>query len=61
MTGMAYTKAVEEELTDLHNGLHQAMDHLINRNDYAEAERIIRLIDARMTNLINQARVARLP
>lgn len=61
MTAMVCTKAVKDEIADLHDGLHQAMDHLINRRDYAEAERIIRLIDARMSNLINQARVAKLP
>lgn len=59
MTQYAYTKPVEDELTDLHNGLHQVMEQLINRKDYDEAERILRIIDARMSNLINRATVVR--
>ena len=55
----AYTKPVEDELTDLHNGLHEVMEQLINRKDYDEAERIIRIIDARMSNLINKTTVVR--
>lgn len=59
MTAYAYTKSVEDELTDLHNGLHQAMEQLVNQKDHDEAERILRLIDARMSDLINRAQVLR--
>ncbi|MER2536846.1 MAG: hypothetical protein ABTQ31_16965 [Rhizobiaceae bacterium] len=60
MPTYAYTKAVEDELKDLHNGLHHAMENLINRKDYEEAEKTLRIIDDRMSSLINQARIARL-
>lgn len=59
MTTYAYTKSVEDELKDLHNGVHLVMEQLINQKNYDEAERILRLLDFRMTDLINQAKVVR--
>jgi len=46
-------KKVEDELLDLQKGIHVTMDNLIKLKNYAEAERVIRTVDARMTILIN--------
>lgn len=50
-------KKVEEELLDLHNGLHMAMENLIRSKNYDEAERILRIIDQRMSSMINEIKV----
>lgn len=52
------TKPVKEELETIKQGIHLAMDRLINRNDYSEAERILRQVDHRLVLLINQTQVA---
>ncbi len=59
MAEMVMTKKVEEELLDLHRGLHFALDHLVNRGDKDEAERVLRQIDVRMSHLLNTAKVTR--
>lgn len=57
MSKYGYTKPVGDELSDLHQGLHVAMDQFINERNYEEAGRIIRIIDQRMSDLINRAKV----
>ena len=50
------TKAKIEEL---HDGLQRAMDELINQKDYAEAERILRIVDGLMVQLIHNLQLVR--
>lgn len=59
MAEFAYTQAVEDELQDLHRGLHYAMDQLLNRQDYDESEKTLRIIDQRLSHLINRTTVSR--
>lgn len=56
MTEYRLNRATEQELGNLHGGLHQAMDALIRRNDRDEAERILRQVDQRLSVLINSAK-----
>ena len=42
---------------DLHRGLHASMEALVTEKNPAEAERILRMVDERMTALINQTEV----
>lgn len=53
------TVEVLDEIKDLHNGLKMAMDNLIRSKNYSEAERILRQVDLRMTNLINSTKPSR--
>ena len=53
MTYMASEK-VKEELEDLHDGLHLAMENLIKNKNYPEAERILRIVDANMATLLSR-------
>jgi hypothetical protein len=48
------TMKPSDELTNLHRGLHFAMEALINKKDYSEAERLLRQVDAIMANCINK-------
>lgn len=41
------------DLTNLHRGLHLAMDALMTSRDHEESARILRLVDQRLSNLIN--------
>lgn len=50
---------VIDRLEDALQGLHLAMDALIRRGDVAEAEHILRQLDAVMVNLINDMRTGR--
>ncbi len=52
-------KETEDELLDIYNGLHIAMENLIRQRNYEEAERVIRIVDAKMSNLINSIKVVR--
>lgn len=58
MTAKLATKPVTDELETIKQGIHLAMDCLINRKDYPEAERILRQVDHRLVLLINQTQVA---
>jgi hypothetical protein len=44
------------DIKDMHRGLHIAMDHLINRDDPSEAEKILRELDERMSRWLNQTK-----
>ena len=50
-------KAAELIVQDLQRGLHASMDALITDKNPEEAERILRMVDERMTALINQTEV----
>jgi len=50
----------EEIILDLHQGLHAAMDALIENKDYDEAEVILRQMDDRFRTFINDAKTARI-
>lgn len=52
------TKQVMDDLDTLKRGLHIAMDHLINRNDKSEAERVLREVDSRLVSLIASTKLA---
>ena len=43
-----------DELTQMHRGLHFAMEALINKKDYGEAERLLRQVDGMMAKCINR-------
>lgn len=58
MTAKLATKPVKDELETINQGIYIAMDHLINRKDYSEAERVLRQVDHRLVLLINQTQVA---
>jgi hypothetical protein len=58
MTRKLATRAVKDELETLKQGLHIAMDHLINRKDYHEAEVVLRQLDIRLVQLINDIQVS---
>ena len=51
---MRPTIKLSYELTNMHRGLHFAMEALINKKDYSEAERILRQVDTMMSNFINK-------
>jgi len=59
MTRKIATEAVKDELEDLKRGLHLAMHNLIDRKDCDEAEVILRQLDQRLVQLINEIEVAR--
>lgn len=59
MTNYVMSKYAYEELEDIHVGVHAAMDNLINRKNNDEAERILRIIDAKLANLINNTKAQR--
>jgi len=50
-------KALEERLLDLQRGLQEAMEQLIRRGDKDAAELILRQVDDRLTQTINQTTV----
>ena len=51
------SKDLEGKLIDIHNGLHIAMDNLINKKNYKETEVILRQIDEVLSRTINQNKV----
>jgi uncharacterized protein YqgQ len=58
MTRKLATRAVQDEMETLKQGLHIAMEHLINRKDYREAEVVLRQLETRLVQLINDTQVA---
>lgn len=53
MEKMLANQAVKDDLEDIKRGLHVAMEQLINRQDYREAEEVLRQVDIRLVALIN--------
>lgn len=52
-------KETQDDLLDLHRGLHFVMDQMIRLKDYEAAERVIRQVDERMSALINKLQTPR--
>ena len=52
------TRPVIDELQTLRRGLHISMDHLINRRDFPEAERVLREVDVLLDRLIRDTKLA---
>jgi hypothetical protein len=47
-------KEAVDAVQDMHRGLHIALDNLVNRNDTAKTEEILRELDFHMTRWLNQ-------
>jgi ATP/maltotriose-dependent transcriptional regulator MalT len=47
----------ERQLLNVHRGIHQALDHLVNAKDFETAERLLRQVDQRLVSLLNGALV----
>jgi hypothetical protein len=52
MTTYAADPETKDELVYLHRGMHTVIDNLINKKNYAEAERVLRAMEARLDHLI---------
>jgi hypothetical protein len=52
MTTYAADPKTKDELVYLHRGMHTVIDNLINKKNYAEAERVLRAMEARLDHLI---------
>ena len=53
----AISKSAESDLQEIHRGLHLAMQKLINDKDAGGAEVILRQLDVRLANFLNNAKV----
>jgi hypothetical protein len=57
MTTYAVDPKTKDELVHLHRGVHTAIDNLTNKKNHAEAERVLRAIEARLDHLIRTIKV----
>jgi hypothetical protein len=57
MATYAVDPKTKDELVHLHRGVHSVIDNLINKKNYAEAERVLRGIEARLDHLIRTVKV----
>jgi hypothetical protein len=53
MSEVKANKDTIDDLNDIHQGLHVAMDAVFNENDLTKLKLTLRQIDERMTSLIN--------
>jgi hypothetical protein len=52
-------REAENQLLDLHRGIHVAMEHLIKEKEYDKAELVLHEVDHRLAHLLNTAKVHR--
>jgi hypothetical protein len=57
MTTYVVDPNTKDELVHLHRGVHSVIDNLINKKNYAEAERVLRAMEARLDHLIRTIKV----
>ncbi len=53
------TKALKDQIDDIHRGLHIAMDALINKKDYRRTEEVLREVDHYLSIIVSETKVAR--
>lgn len=55
----AINAEAKRTLEDMHNGLHVALETLVNYNDAGRTEAILRQLDTAMVNFLNRAQAIR--
>jgi hypothetical protein len=60
MANYVGNKDLVDELSELHNGIHQAMAALIREKDYTRAGTLLAEVDVRMAKLRQSLRLLRL-